>query len=324
MKIMDNNRTRTFPLNGNFTFVDVEIPNINTDRVCAISMIVVENHHEVFRHTELINPQTFFSAPNIRVHGIRKKDVANARTFDQFWKDYSRYFSEGYIIGAHNANSDIAVINRDLQRFHTRIEAEFYIDTMDLMKDIYYEGKPEKGDLKLDHAALRLGVTLDHHNPESDVNACYEIVKRLSENIGFDQNEYIRKIPPRKEPRSKTHIRKAQSKPDGRLSKLSVRSSAREDLIQKGKEAYSQNQYEEAASCFSKAVKRSPGNVYSILSLADCLIAMDQPKEARKVLFNGIRECRGRQNSMSMLYRKLKHLPKKGDEVPENPEKSRS
>ena len=66
-----NNESRSFPFEGKYTFLDVENPNIYTDTVCAISLIVVEDGVEVLRHTELINPKTFFSGQNISVHKIR-------------------------------------------------------------------------------------------------------------------------------------------------------------------------------------------------------------------------------------------------------------
>ena len=112
-----------FPYPGKYTFVDVEIPNLNNNCICAISILVFDEGEQVVSATELINPQTFFSAPNIRIHHIQRKDVINARTLEQFWQDYKQYFEQPYIIGAHNAMSDISVLNKDLARFHTEIHA---------------------------------------------------------------------------------------------------------------------------------------------------------------------------------------------------------
>lgn len=192
------NRAEQFPFDGKYTFLDVENPNIYTDTVCAISLIVVEDHKEVLRHTELINPKTFFSGQNISVHKIRPKDVKGARTFREFFAEFRKYFSPDYVLAGHNINSDISIINRDLSRSHKFLKSAYCLDTSDLMKDIYYQGHPEKGMLRLKNAAASLNIPIQSHDPESDVNACYEIVRKLADGNEFDLKDYIHRIPPSK------------------------------------------------------------------------------------------------------------------------------
>ncbi len=206
-----------FPYPGKFTFLDVEIPNQNSDRICAISLIVVEEGKEIVRHTELINPQTFFSATNISVHHIRSKDVQNARTVEEFWKDFSRYFEDPYILAveefwkdfsryfedpyilaAHNTRSDVTVLNKDLSRFDTQIHSTRFIDTMDIMEQFYYKGNQKKGDLKLNSIAAHLGIPLDHHDPASDVNCCYEVVRYMANHFDMDLDPFIKELTPPK------------------------------------------------------------------------------------------------------------------------------
>lgn len=201
---------KDFPYTGRYTFVDVEIPNLNNDCICAISLIVCEDGKETLRHTELINPKTFFSANNIEIHHITRKDVLNARTLEEFWKEYGRYFDKPYIIGAHNTKSDMSVLNKDLARFGEKIHATEYVDTMDIMEKFYYRGKQKKGDLKLDHIASHLGIAIDHHNPESDVNVCVEAIKYMAKNFHMDIKPFIKPIPepkvkPPKEPHKPSH-----------------------------------------------------------------------------------------------------------------------
>lgn len=184
-----------FPFDGKYTFLDVENPNINTDTVCAISLIIVENRKVVQRHTELINPKTFFSGQNISVHKIRPQDVKNARTFREFYRDFSYCFSEDYILAGHNINSDISIINRDLNRFHERIHSSRCLDTSDVMKTVFYHDKPEKGALRLKNAAAALHIPLKAHEAQSDVNACFEIVTRLYRSEPYSIEPFIRKIP---------------------------------------------------------------------------------------------------------------------------------
>lgn len=192
------NRELTFPFDGKYTFVDVENPNIYTDTVCAVSMIVVEDGREVLRHTELINPKTFFSAQNISVHKIRPKDVRNARTFIEFYHEYEKYFGKDYVLAGHNINSDISIINRDLSRSGEKLPSVLCLDTSDVMKSVFYDGTPAKGGLRLKNCAAALQIPLKAHEASSDVNACYEMIRLLAKNHDFELSGFVRNIPPSK------------------------------------------------------------------------------------------------------------------------------
>lgn len=318
--MMKQDHDYEFPFPGHYTFVDVEIPNINNNCICAISIIVIEDHQEILRHTELINPHTFFSAPNMKIHGIRRSDVAKSRTLAQFWRDYGKYFAKGYILAAHNSMSDISVLNKDLQRINTKIEAEQYIDTMDIMTDFYFKGSQRKGDLKLNNIARRLGIYLDHHNPESDVNACYEVVRYMAKVHDLDIEPFIKPIP---EPKQK--FRKKANKPSTsgmRAHLASVKrmialkdpcvNLKRSDAAGKGDKALRHQDYKKAVMYYEAAIARrfnSPG-VY--LNLADIYQSFHMDYEARRVLETGIKNLRRNHGNYYVLKRKLSHLRQTG------------
>ena len=48
-----------FPYPGKYTFVDVEIPNLNNNCICAISILVFDEGEQVVSATELIIPKHF-------------------------------------------------------------------------------------------------------------------------------------------------------------------------------------------------------------------------------------------------------------------------
>lgn len=179
---------------GKYTFVDVEIPNINNDCICAVSMIVVEDQKIVLKHTELIHPKSFFSGINISIHHITPHDVSNKRSFREFWNQYGNYFSSEYIIIGHNVLSDINVMNRDLERWGMQFMPGFYIDTVDLALHEFYHDQVDKGDLKLNHICQKMGIPISHHDPKSDVNACLEIIEYLEKHGFNDLHSYIKEV----------------------------------------------------------------------------------------------------------------------------------
>lgn len=302
-----------FPYPGCFTFVDVEIPNLNNDCICAISIIVVENQKEVLRVTELINPRTFFSANNVRIHHIRRKDVANARTLPQFWKDYGKYFEKPYIIGAHNVMSDISVLNKDLARMKTRIQAEQCIDTMDIMENFYYHKKNEKGDLKLSNIAKKLNIEIDHHNPESDVNACYEIVRFMHNNLNMDLTPYIKPIRKTKIKPSKHKISPSQIQSYSLQAKrqIACQSSSTKMSLQtaqqKADEAYKHKDYEGTIFHYELLAAKNVTNPAIYLRLAEIYEKFSLNKEAIRILEKGIQALKqGNQNWKSLQQMQMR------------------
>lgn len=315
-----------FPFPGYYTFVDVEIPNINNNCICAISMIVIQDHFEVLRHTELINPKSFFSAPNMKIHGISRADVKYARTFAQFWQDYSRYFGKEYILAAHNSMSDISVINKDLSRFHTHIEATRYIDTMDIMMDFYFKGTQRKGDLRLNNIARRLGIRLDHHNPESDVNACYEIVRYMQRFHDLEIEPFIKTIPERKQriqttekpttQQMRTHLASVKRMIANKDPQVCIKRSL---AASKGDKALRHGDYLKAVTYYEAAIARrfnSPG-VY--LHLAELYGSVNMEPEARRVLEIGISNLKRNHGNYYALRRELKRRKKSHIENPVPP-----
>lgn len=289
-----------FPYPGKFTFVDVEIPNLNNDCICAISMIVIDEGEEKLRVTELINPRTFFSANNIKIHHIHRKDVLNSRTLPQFWADYGQYFEEPYIIGAHNAMSDISVINKDLARIHTEIHATKYVDTMDIMDQFYYRGNQGKGDLKLCNIAEHLGIELDHHNPQSDVNACYEIIRYMYNHFEMDLEPFIKNIK-----KTKFRPKKHTAVPSSRQMKIFLnyvrkqitRKSPSVDISvlkakKQGDAAYEEGDYEGVIFNYEVAAAKNWQSASVYLRLAEIYDSLNMTFDANRILEKGIRNLK--------------------------------
>lgn len=316
-----------FPYPGKFTFLDVEIPNQNSDRICAISLIVVEEGKEIVRHTELINPQTFFSATNISVHHIRSKDVQNARTVEEFWKDFSRYFEDPYILAAHNTRSDVTVLNKDLSRFDTQIHSTRFIDTMDIMEQFYYKGNQKKGDLKLNSIATHLGIPLDHHDPASDVNCCYEVVCYMANHFDMDLDPFIKELTPPKHFHPHTN-----EKPDVKAIKAFLWNTRNEisrnakntritekNAKSKGDDAWKEDDFENMVFFYEVAISKNCVSPLVYLRLADFYDSLNMRYDALRVLDKGINALKKMNHGWQELaaarfdIRRGNNHPKKND-----------
>ena len=121
----------------NYTVFDVETANSQRDSICAIGVIRYENNQVVYEKEILINPETEFNYFNTRIHGITEKDVVNAPTFPEVWREIGIYFTDTILV-AHNAKSmDLCALYRTLEKYNLPMVSNKFICTMELAKKIF-------------------------------------------------------------------------------------------------------------------------------------------------------------------------------------------
>jgi DNA polymerase III subunit epsilon len=118
-----------------YTIIDIETPNNCNDSICSIAVINILDDKIVFENEFLVNPEDNFDEFNIKLHGINKSIVKYANTFDKVWKEISKYFTNGIVIG-HNVKFDLNVICKTLYKYNINIPEFYYIDTCDLVGKI--------------------------------------------------------------------------------------------------------------------------------------------------------------------------------------------
>ena len=184
-------RKYDYPRDKAFVFVDVETANGASDRICAIGLIIVANGAETGYYT-LINPQTHITLSYI--HGITDADVQDAPTMDEFWQVIAPLLPKEFVFVAHNYGFDLSVMKKDLGRFGIEFAPKEALDTMWVARDILYNFKTTRGDLKLNVLSERLNVQLFHHNAASDIQATKEVLEKLL-TMGYRRiEEFIRSI----------------------------------------------------------------------------------------------------------------------------------
>lgn len=161
----------------NYTVFDVETANHQRDSICAIGVIRYENSQVVYEKEILINPETEFNYFNTRIHGITEKDVVNAPTFPEIWREIGGYFTDTILV-AHNAKSmDLCALYRTLERYGMPLVSNKYICTMELAKKIFKNDESVQT-YRLDTLSKKYGIELlHHHNALDDTKACFEILR---------------------------------------------------------------------------------------------------------------------------------------------------
>lgn len=160
----------------NFVSIDFETANEKRHSPCAVGIVVANEREIIDEYYSLINPETYFSPFNIRVHGIHEKDVLDAMTFSEIWPTLNDYLS-GNLVLAHNASFDMSVIRQTLDRDRLSYPEMDYLCTANIAKQVW----PEMENHKLNTLAYYHGVTFHHHNALEDARVAAIVMQKALE-----------------------------------------------------------------------------------------------------------------------------------------------
>lgn len=167
---------------------DVETPNHENNRMCALGVTVVDDGEIVRRFSTLIDPGTYFDPFNMQLCGIRPQDTARAPGFSELWEKIGPLFCGGATLAAHNAPFDMAVLAKCLSAYRIPCPRVLpYVCTCRLARKAF----PDFPNHKLDTVCRMLSIDLDHHKAGSDSYACAEILCTLLRR-GMPIEEHIR------------------------------------------------------------------------------------------------------------------------------------
>lgn len=170
-------------LNHNFTFLDVETPNYSNSAISSIALIHMTSDGEVITKSLLVNPEQHFDAFNINLTGITPEMVQNQPTFAEVWDEIKEYFEDSILV-AHNARFDLSVLQKCFKRYHIQSPEMYYMCTVDLSRK-YIPSNSHKLNILCD----LLGIELNHHQADSDTNACMQIFLYMNNKVGLKESE---------------------------------------------------------------------------------------------------------------------------------------
>ena len=168
-----------------YIVIDVETPNSTNTRISAIGINVIEGDRIVDSFFSYVNPEQPFESFNTELTGIDEKTVADAPTFPQLWEKIRPLMESGMLV-AHNAKFDLGVLKECLQAYciDWKPKAPAICTVLigrDKLPDISH---------KLNNMCAHYGINLDHHQADSDSQACARILLRYMQD-GIPVDQYI-------------------------------------------------------------------------------------------------------------------------------------
>ncbi len=172
---------------GALSFIDIETPNHNNDRICSIAIIATKNEHIISEEYYLVNPEskldekkTNLTPPMLQV---RPK-------FPEVWESMKHYFTNGSV-ASFNANADLMILFRTLSHYKINIPDIYYIGIMELAKTLYHHSRT------FSDLCLENGIRLDEHNGSfENALACSRLFFKLQKKFKFKPEDLIKRYIP--------------------------------------------------------------------------------------------------------------------------------
>lgn len=175
----------------NFIAMDFETANGKRHSACSIALVMVQNNKITGEYYSLIKPETDFHWRNVQVHGIHERDVANAPTFPEVWRDIKEYFQPNHLIVAHNAQFDTSVLKGCLEYYELEQPHFLSLCTVKTSRKLF----PEFANHKLNTVCEELGITLEnHHDALEDSLACAQILLKQEDRFGTEPLKKLVKV----------------------------------------------------------------------------------------------------------------------------------
>ena len=216
-----------------FIAFDVETPNMNNNRICAIGVSVINDGQIAYEFSTLVNPECRFDFRNTAIHGISPDMVRSSPAFPEIWHEHRELFLSGILV-AHNASFDLNVLRKTLQFYGIFEPMVNYLCTLWMSKAFF----PEIGKYNLPTLCNHFGIDLDHHNVLSDTCACARLACmmvqdasritsligsfNLSEAVDISSRDYMNRISDEKQALRDLNQMLREITSDGILSEYEV------------------------------------------------------------------------------------------------------
>jgi DNA polymerase III subunit epsilon len=167
-----------------FVAIDFETANSSPASPCAVGLVrvvdsqITESLSMLFRPPY---PNDWFHEGNIRVHGIRPEDIADAPDFEEILPELL-LFGEGLPFIAHNASFDMGVLRASAEAVRFDLPDLSYGCSLLMARKTY-----SLESYRLNSVAYAIGhEEFKHHDALADSDACARITLNMAQRHGVD------------------------------------------------------------------------------------------------------------------------------------------
>ena len=170
-----------------FVAVDVETANADWASICQIGLAVFNDDGVQETWTSLVNPEDYFDATNVSIHGITEADVEGRPAFPDLYPEISGRLSDTIVV--HHMPFDRVALRRAARRYDLPGLDAQWIDSAKVARRTWDE-YAHRG-YGLANLAQALDIPLNHHDALSDAIASGTILCRAVQASGLGIGDWI-------------------------------------------------------------------------------------------------------------------------------------
>jgi DNA polymerase-3 subunit epsilon len=149
-----------------FVAIDFETANSYRASACSVGLVRITDGEVDGEESFLIKPPSElggFGAIQMGVHGIKPRDVVDARGWIEAFEDIMDFVGDDYMV-AHNAAFDFSVINKSQEHFGSAAATISHFCSLELSR----KALPRLDNHKLSTVSKHLGLQAFNHHVAAD------------------------------------------------------------------------------------------------------------------------------------------------------------
>lgn len=154
----------------NFIAIDVETANSSRGSICQIGLAAYRGSNRQWVWSTLVNPEEAFDEGNVRIHGIRGKDVQSAPNYPSVFDELRRVI-EGQFVVSHTS-FDCDALTEASSKYGLVLPETRWVDTCSVARMVW----PSLHSHALNVLCEHFSIELMHHDAASDAVACAEVL----------------------------------------------------------------------------------------------------------------------------------------------------
>lgn len=174
----------------NFVAIDVETANADMASICQIGLVKCENGTLSDEWKTYVDPEDYFDAFNVSIHGIDESVVKGAPKLPEI-ADVLRSYLEGTVVVCHTHFDRVAMCQATRRYGISEIECT-WLDSARVARRAWKECA-WKG-YGLYNVCKILGYDFKHHDALEDAKAAAHILLAATKESGLDLNGWLKRV----------------------------------------------------------------------------------------------------------------------------------
>lgn len=173
-----------------FVSVDVETANANMSSICQIGLVQFRDGIETGCQKFLVNPETWFDAMNIQIHGIRDEDVVGQPIYTEIFDQIAESV-EGKILVCHT-HFDRVALKQASQKYSLNELNCQWLDSARVSRRTWDQFAKKGYGLK--NIANHLGIEFKHHDALEDARTAGKILIEAIQHSGVGLSDWLVRV----------------------------------------------------------------------------------------------------------------------------------